>query len=324
MTSRLTRRQFNRGALGTLAAASLLPRRARAADPLIFQANWLNDPEFIGYMLAIDKGYYGAEGLDVTYIPGGPSVVPEGSLISGKSDVALTTLITTAKVIVERNAPLKIIGTQYQKTPIGVISLASAGIKTPKDLAGKTIAVPTVGEVEFKALLKLHNVAADSVRVVPYTFNPAPLINGSVDGAWDFVTQLPYMVEQAGKKVNSFLIYENGLPFFMDLIVVRDETLKAKRAQLVKFLRASRKGWAENFADPKKYPEQFHETWFKGNGSSLGAEIYFNTIQQPLIEHPKGLYTMTEEDITRNLQALENVGIKAPRSMFDTTVVAEL
>jgi ABC-type nitrate/sulfonate/bicarbonate transport system substrate-binding protein len=322
----LTRRQFGNIALGTVAASVLIrPRSAHAAaEPLIFQANWVNDPEFIGYMLAIEKGFYGNEGLNVTYIPGGPSVIPEGSLLSGKSDIALTTLITTAKAIVERNAPLKIIGTQYQRTPVGIISLAGSGINSPKDLMGKTIAVPTVGDAEFKALMKLHNVAADSVRVVPYTFNPASLINGSVDAVWDFVTQVPHMVEQAGKKPNSFLIYDNGLPFFMDLVVVHEETLKTKRAQLIKFLRASRKGWMENFADVNKYPEQFKDTWFKGNGSSLEAEIYFNKIQQSLIEHPKGLYTIADEDIARNLKALEEVGVKAPQRMFDASVVAEL
>lgn len=321
----ITRRQFGIGALGAVAASSLVrPRGAYAADSLIFQANWVNDPEFIGYMIAIEKGFYEKEGLKVTYLPGGPSVIPEGSLLSGKSDVALTTLITTAKVIVEKNAPLKIIGAQYQKTPIGVISLAGSGINSPKDLKGKTIAVPTVGEVEFKALMKLHGVASDAVRVVPYTFNPASLINGSVDAVWDFVTQVPHMVEQAGKQPNSFLIYDNGLPFLMDLVVVREETLKSKRAQLVKFLRGSRMGWKENFIDVKKYPEQFKDSWFKGNGSSIEAEIYFNQIQQPLMESPRGLYSISDEDIDRNLKALENVGIKAPRSMFDTSVVAEV
>jgi ABC-type nitrate/sulfonate/bicarbonate transport system substrate-binding protein len=301
---------------GVLSAS---PRPAAAADNLIFQANWLNDPEFLGYMLAIDKGYYAAEGLNVTYLSGGPNVIPEGSIIAGKSDIALTSMITTARAIIERGAPLKIVGTQYQKSPLGIVSLESTGIRGPKDLAGKTVAVATLAEAEFKALLKAHDVALASVRVVPYTFNPAPLINGTVDASMDFVTQLPYFVEQAGKKPASFLTYDYGLEF-----LVKEETLKTNRAQIVKFLRASRKGWDENFAEPTKYPKLYHDTWFKGVGSTQGAETYFNGMQKALMDHPRGLYTMSEEAIQRNIEALAKVGITARRDMFDTTVVPEI
>jgi ABC-type nitrate/sulfonate/bicarbonate transport system substrate-binding protein len=327
MSRSYTRRQFNRTALAGLSAATGLfgaSQRAAAAETLIFQTNWLNDSEFLGYMLAIDKGYYAAEDLSITYLSGGPNVIPEGSVITGKSDIALTSMITTAKAIVERGAPLKIIGTQYQKSPIGIISIESAGIRGPKDLAGKTISVSTLGEAEFKALLKAHDIPLTAVRVVPGTFTPAPLLNGTVDAIWGFVTQLPYMVDQAGKKSSSFLTYDHGFPFYIDLVVVKEETLKAKRTQIVKFLRASRKGWAENFADPTKYPPIYHETWFKGTGSSVGSELYFNKMQMALMEHPQGLFTMTEEAIARNIDALEKIGIKARRDMFDTTVVPEI
>jgi hypothetical protein len=66
--------------------------------------------------------------------------------------------------------------------------------------------------------------------------------------------------------------------------------LKTKRAQLVEFLRASRKGWRENFADPKKYPPLYNDTWFKGLGSTIEAEVYFNTMQLALMENPKGFF----------------------------------
>jgi ABC-type nitrate/sulfonate/bicarbonate transport system substrate-binding protein len=326
MNATWTRRQFNKTALAGVGAGVLAigTRPARAVDTLTFQANWLNNPSFVGYMIAIDKGYYADEDLSVSYLSGGPNVIPEGSLITGKSDIALTAMITTAKVIVERGAPLKIIGTQYQKSPLGVVSLETTGIKGPKDLAGKKIAVPTLDENEFKVLLKMYDVPVDSVRVVPYAFSPAPLINGTIDASMDFVTQLPYLIEQAGKKPSFFLTYDHGLPFYVDLVVVREETLKDKRTQLVRFLRASRKAWIENFADTKKYPELYHDTWFKGSGSTLGAETYYNSMQKDLMDHPQGFYVLSDEGIERNIETLAKLGIKAPRGMFDTTVVAEL
>jgi ABC-type nitrate/sulfonate/bicarbonate transport system substrate-binding protein len=87
------------------------------------QAAWINDAEFAGYFLAIDEGYYAEEGLDLEYLSGGPDVIPESTIIAGRADLALTTPDTTIKAIVEQGAPFKIIGAQYQKNPIGIVSL---------------------------------------------------------------------------------------------------------------------------------------------------------------------------------------------------------
>lgn len=201
-------------------------------------------------MIAIDNGYYAAESLAVNSMSGGPNVIPEGALLSEKADIALTNIVTTATAVVEKGAQLVIIGAQYQKNPVGVISLASADIAGPKDLVGKTVARPPLSKNAFNAVLAIAGVAQDKVRVVPFTFDPAPLIDGSVDAVVGFVTQIPFPVEQkSGKKASSFLFWDFGLPLFVDLVVVAKDTLKAKRPQLVKFLRASQKGWAENFAD---------------------------------------------------------------------------
>jgi ABC-type nitrate/sulfonate/bicarbonate transport system substrate-binding protein len=327
MTMPTTRRRFNTMALSTLAATAAgatLVRRAAALDLINFQANWINDPEFLGYMIAIDNGYYAAEGLNVNYMPGGPDLIPEGSLLSGKADIALTSIISTVKGISEKGAPLKIIGTQYQKSPAGVISLVGSGINGPKDLAGKTVACPPLSLGTFQAMLAANNIPAASVRVVPYTFDPTPLVNGSVDAIIDFIVEIPFLAEQKGKKVSYFLFWDFGLPLFIDLLVVTNDTLKSKRSQLVKFLRASRKGWAENDADAKKYPAKYAETWFKGNGSSLDAELFHNTMQIPLMASPKGLFVMDDEAIGRNLEALQKVGVKGTRDMFDGSLLAEI
>ena len=101
MKLNLNRRNF----LALAAAGASLPLTTRLAmaqaSPFTFQASWINDAEFAGYFLALDKGYYAAEGLDLTYLPGGPDVIPESTIIAGKADLALTTPDTTVKAIAE-------------------------------------------------------------------------------------------------------------------------------------------------------------------------------------------------------------------------------
>ena len=320
-------RMDRRGFIGTATAAAALGafgRRAGAATPLTMQAAWVNDAEFAGYFLAIDQGYYTAEGLDLTYLSGGPDVIPESSLLSAKADLALTTPDTTIKAIVEQGAPFKIIGAQYQKNPIGVVILAKNPINEPKDLIGKTLAVPPVNVISVEAMLKLSGIDRSQINIVPYAYDPTPLIKGEIDASIDFTTNVPFTIEQAGEKAHSFLLYDHGFTIYNDTVVVTEETLKAKRKELVAWLRASRKGWVENLADPALWPPKWENTWFKGTGRSIANEIYFNTAQKPLIETPAGIFALTEDGVAKNIAALAEIGIKATPAMFDTSLLAEI
>ena len=323
MSLRLNRRHFLETAAATAAAASI-PLRARASTPFTMQAAWINDAEFAGYFIGIDEGYYAAEGLDLTYLSGGPDVIPESTIIAGRADLALTTPDTTIKAIVEQGAPFKIIGAQYQKNPIGIVSLASNPINEPRDLIGKTLAVPPVNVISVNAMLALNGIDPGQVNIVPYAYDPTPLIRGEIDASLDFTTNVPYTISQQGVEATSFLLYDFGFTIYNDTVVVTEETLTSKRAELVAWLRASRKGWEANFKDPNGWPPKWADTWFAGTGRSIENEIFFNNAQQPLMESPAGYMGMTEEGIEANLRALAEVGIKGTRDMFDTTLLEEI
>jgi ABC-type nitrate/sulfonate/bicarbonate transport system substrate-binding protein len=323
MNLTIDRRRFL-GLMGATAAFPAMSRFANAASPFNFQASWINDAEFTGYFVAADKGYYAEEGLDLSYLSGGPDVIPESTIIAGKADLTLTTPDTTIKAIVEQGAPFKIIGAQYQKNPIGIISLAKNPIKEPKDLIGKTLAVPPVNVISVEAMLKISGVDRPQVNIVPYAYDPTPLIKGEIDASLDFTTNVPFTIKQSGEEAVSFLLYDFGFTIFNDTVVVTEEALKTKRKEIAAFLKASRKGWDENLKDPAMYPPMFAESWFKGTGRSIENEVYFNTAQKPLIESASGIFSMSEEAIEANIKALEAVGIAAKREHFDTTVLAEI
>ena len=57
-----------------LSILGLFAWSALAADKLTLQLKWVTQAQFAGYYVAKDKGYYSAEGLDVTIKPGGPDI----------------------------------------------------------------------------------------------------------------------------------------------------------------------------------------------------------------------------------------------------------
>jgi len=322
----LTRRTFCRslalGGITAFAGAGRTP--AAASNALSMQAAWVNDAEFIGYFVGLQNGYYKAENVDLTYLSGGPDVIPESALLAGKAPLALTSPDTTIRAISTQGAKFKIIGAQFQKNPIGVVSLASNPIKTVKALEGKILAVPPVNMAGVLGMLKLNGIAKSSVRIVPYQFDPTPLIKGEIDASVDFVTDVPYTIGLAGKQAVSFLLYDSGVTQFGDTVTVTEEFLAANRPLLVRWLRASRAAWTENFKDPAKYPGQFKKSWFSGTGRTTENDVYTNTADKPLIETPNGIFAMTEAGISANIAYLKGVGIAADRSMFDTSLLAAI
>jgi ABC-type nitrate/sulfonate/bicarbonate transport system substrate-binding protein len=323
----LTRRRFCRAlALAGVAPLPACPRAGAAANvnAVAMQAAWVNDAEFIGYFVALQNGYYKAQDVDMRYLSGGPDVIPESALLAGKAPLALTLPDTTIKAISTQGAKFKIIGAQFQKTPIGVVSLEANPVPNVKALEGKVLAVPPVNMAQVAGMLRLNGIAKSAVRIVPYQFDPTPLIKGEIDATVDFVTDVPYTVGLSGKKATSFLMYDYGVTVYADTVTVTEEFLAANRPLLVRWLRASRQGWAENFKDPAKYPALFKDSWFSGTGRSTANDVYTNTHDRTLIDTPQGIFSMSEEGIAANIKYLNSIGVKADRSMFDTSLLEKV
>lgn len=311
-------------ASSTGASASGAASGAGPLAKIAMQASWVNDAEFMGYFIAATNGLYTKQNLEFTYKPGGSSVIPESILLAKRADISLTSPDTTVKAIVEDEAPFVIIGTQYQKSPVGIVSLAKNNIHEPKDLIGKTLAVPDANRLGVEAMFKLNSVDMSKVKIVPYAFDPTPLLKGDVDATLDFVTDVPFAIKKQGGEPTSFLLYDFGFKLPSDTIVVTKDTLAEKREAVVAWMRASRAGWQENFTDVTKYPAQFQASWFKDNGISVDNANFFNTAQQPLIEAPGGIFSMSEQVISDAVSSLQAVGIKATPKCFDTSLLAEL
>ena len=169
-------------------------------------------------------------------------------------------------------------------------SPASNPVNEPKDLAGKTLAVAPVNVISVEAMFRLNGIEPGTVKIVPYAYDPTPLIKGEIDASIDFTTNVPHTIQQSGPEAVSFLLYDFGFTIYNDTVVVSSDTLKSKRKELVAWLRASRRGWEENFTDSDGWPPRFADTWFKGTGRTIANEVFFNNAQRPLIESPAGIF----------------------------------
>src|SRR3989304_5317482 len=132
---------MNRTMLGAIAvAAALATSQASAADAVTLQLKWVTQAQFGGYYVAKDKGFYEAEGLEVTIKPGGPDIAPETVIAGGGADV-IVDWMGGALAAREKGTLLVNIAQPFTKAGIELVCPKDTGINSEADFKGKTLGV---------------------------------------------------------------------------------------------------------------------------------------------------------------------------------------
>ncbi len=133
-----------------------------APDKVRLQIKWVPQAQFAGYFVAQDKGYYAAENLDVTIIPGGPDIVTEQQVANGQAEFGVD-WVASFLAFRDKGLPLIDVAQVYQSSGLTLVSKKSAGIVSPEDLKGKNVGVWYGGnEFEFLALMDKLGYAPDT------------------------------------------------------------------------------------------------------------------------------------------------------------------
>lgn len=304
---------------------------AEDLGPVTVQLSWIKNAEFSGTFIADDRGYFADAGFSEVTLNAGPGAT-ESIVLSGGADFGLTNAVTVAQVIAEEEAPLKIVGTTYQKSPFTILSLADGGdIATPADLVGKRIGVQAGGnETLFDALLAANDIDPSEVTKVPVEYDPSPLVNGDVDGFLAYITNESITVESQGLEVTNLLFADNGLPFVAESIIATDETI-AERPEVVKaFLEAEIRGWTDAIAEPEEGARLAVETYGADLELDLEKEVQQAMTQNELLvvteeTEANGLFTISDDLVQQNLDTLATAGIELTAAdLFDLSLLTEL
>lgn len=318
-------------ALAACASGDDAPAEGEGLGDLTVQLSWIKNAEFAGEFMADSKGYYADAGFGEVTLNAGPGAT-ENLVASGKADFGLTNAVTAGQVVANEDAPIKIVGTTFQKNPFTILSLKDgADIATIEDLKGKKIGVQDGGNgLLFSALLAANGLTEDDVEIVPVQYDPQPLVNGEVDGFLAYVTNESIIVEAQGEEVTNLLFADNGLPFVAESVIATDETI-AERPEAVKaFLEAEIKGWTDACTDLEGGAKLAVDEYGADQDLDLEKEIEQNTVQcEELINSDEtaenGLFTISDELMAQNMATFEAAGIDAAQEdVFDLSLLEEL
>jgi ABC-type nitrate/sulfonate/bicarbonate transport system substrate-binding protein len=318
-------------AVAALALTGCAPAEKADFGELNVQLSWIKNSEFAGEFYAVENGYYTDAGFTSVNLVAGPAAT-EAEVLSGNALVGIANPISTAPIILGENAPLKIIGTTYQKNPFTILSLKDGGnIATIQDLIGKRIGVQAgPNETLFDALLKANGIDASKVTKVPVQYDPAPLVNGEVDGFLAYVTNESFVVQNEGYEVTNLLFADNGLPFVTESFVVTQDSIDNNRAALKAFLKATILGWKDSIANPDGGADLALTIYGKDLGLNADKEYYQSKTQNEILVQTEetaanGLFTISDAMIAQNLATLKAAGYTiAANQLFDMSLLKEV
>ncbi len=295
------------------------------------QLSWIKNIEFGGEYFADSKGYYTDAGFSKVDLVSGPVDSADALVAAGNITVGISAPDATARFISEQGAPLKVIGSTFQKNPFCILSLEEGKpINTVADLAGKKIGIQAgTNQQIFDGFLKANKVDPASLTQVVVQYEPTPLTEGKVDGFMAFLTNEPFLVKNQGFKPVTLSFADNGLPLTSETFTVAQETIDTKRDMLKAFLVAEILGWTDAVADPAGAAKLAVEVYGKDLKLDLAGQTEQAAAQNTLIvsEDTKanGLFTLTEDLQNQIITALGNIGITiAATDLFDLSMLNEI
>jgi len=225
---------------------------ANAADAVTLQLKWVTQAQFGGYYVAKDKGFYTEEGLDVTIKPGGPDIAPEQVIAGGGADV-IVDWMGGALAARDKGVPLINIAQPFKKAGMEMVCPKDGPIKTEADFKGHTLGVWFFGnEYPFFAWMNKLGLSteggADGVTVLKQSFDVQPLIQKQADCISVMTYNEYWQLIDAGYKPEDLTVFNYsamGNDLLEDGLYVLEDKLKdaAFKDKMVKFVRASMKGW---------------------------------------------------------------------------------
>ncbi|MCX7161204.1 MAG: ABC transporter substrate-binding protein [Proteobacteria bacterium] len=239
--------------LCTALAAACLPA-AHAQDKMTLQLNWFHLADHAPIYMALKKGYFAEEKIDLTVVRGAGSADSAKKVDLKQADVGISDAPTIITAI-SKGADLKIVAVVYDKAGNNIFFKKSAGITKPSDLIGKKIAAPPADShrVLWPAFAAINNMPADKVTMVNVKpeGKQAIVAAGEVDASFDLYTSYAIWEKVLGKgQVGNLLWADYGLPIYGHTYFVNTATIAKNPKLIERFLRAAHKGWRDTQAAP--------------------------------------------------------------------------
>ncbi|ASM70941.1 MULTISPECIES: ABC transporter substrate-binding protein [Roseobacteraceae] len=296
------------------AAMGLWGTGAMAADDVTLQLKWVTQAQFAGYYVALDKGFYEEEDLNVTIKPGGPDIAPTQVLAGGGADVTVDWM-PAALAAREKGLPMVNIAQPFKSSGMMLTCRKDAGVTSVEDFPGKTLGVWFFGnEFPFLSWMSQLGLSTDGgeggVTVLKQGFNVDPLLQNQAACVSTMTYNEYWQVIDAGltpEDLQVFKYEDQGVATLEDGLYVLEENLNDPTFEdkMVRFVRASMKGW--KYAEEN--PDEAADIVLENDASGAQTEKHQQRMMREVAKLTAGSNgALDEADYDRTVKSLLSGG----------------
>ena len=246
-------------AVAAVATIAGLRFGGRAQTPVKFTLDWKFEGPAAPFLVAVDKGYYKAEGLDVTIDTAGGSLEPLNRIASGTYDIGFGDINSLIKFRdANPNVPIKAIFMVYNKPPFSIVGRKSRGTVNPKDLEGKKLGAPAPdgAYAQWKIFTQANGIDPSKVTIenVGFPVREPMLAAGQVDAITGFSFSSYINLKDRGvpaDDITVMLMADHGVNLYGNAIIVNPKFAAEKPEVVKKFLNAFLKGLKDTVKSPE-------------------------------------------------------------------------
>src|SRR4051812_27138000 len=241
-----------------LAATVMLGSPASAQTAIKFSLDFKFEGPAAPFLVAIDKGYFKAEGLDVTIDTAAGSLEPINRVASGTYDMGFGDINSLIKFRdANPGTPIKAVYMVYNKPPFSIVGRKSRGVAAPKDLEGKKLGAPPADGAfaQWPIFVQANSIDAAKVTIVSVGFpvREPMLASGEVDAITGFSFSSYINLKDRGvpaDDISVLLMADHGVNLYGNTIMVNPKFAAEKPEAVKAFLRAFTKGLHETVKNP--------------------------------------------------------------------------
>jgi len=224
-----------------------------AADKVSLRLNWYLGGLHSPFYLGVERGFYTDEGIDLTLNEGRGSVVAAQN-VGAKSDTFGMSDAGSLMLAASKGMPIRSVFSLLSSSDFAIISLAEAGIKSPKDLEGKTVAASAGDALTqlFPAVIEANKLNKDQIKMVfmDPPAKPVALMEKRVDALLGGASDQFWLVKYKGFNPTKLMFAEIGVDTVGMTLHAHLDTLKDNPDMVRRFVKATIRSWEAARQDP--------------------------------------------------------------------------
>jgi NitT/TauT family transport system substrate-binding protein len=300
------------GAALLLAAGTLTSFAQDELKDVTVRFTWKYKGEYAPLFVALDKGYYAEEGLNVTLAEGSGSQTVISLVATGEEQIGYGPADAVASAV-NRDIPVKVVSVYQTELPIALISFPDNPVTTPKDLEGKSIAGATSGAFTrlLPAFAAKNDLDLSKIEVVMLdgAVGNTQFLARQVDVASPYLSnEVPRLEKMAGVEFVKLPVADHGLPLMGASIFTSDAYAEAEPDTLRALLAATDKGYRDAIADPVEAAEIMMKYLPAGEDAEILQKQVEATVVSTSIIDGRPIGWQADEDWESTLALLAETG----------------